>query len=127
MSSFADDNLFGSGPHKIILDGRRVLKKRTGYAGADGVESLHLGFRGRRVRVWGQLRAASRTALDSVVEAIEDAILDGTVGTLVDVDSNPYYNIELDSITLTSPYMENRATGDVEVIVNYIVTGIQLY
>ena len=83
MSTFAGLDILGSGPHRVTIGAWVAQKKRTGYAGADGVESLVFGHRGRPIMISGQLRAATVTALNALIYDIEVDILD-VQGTLVD-------------------------------------------
>jgi len=63
--------------------------------GLDGMLSIDLGRRPRQIRQKGTLRAASRAALRSRVDAIA-AFLDGTTHTLVAADGTPYAELRLD-------------------------------
>ena len=123
MSTFNSVNLFGSGPHQIVVDGALVAKKRTGYAGCDGLESTTMGRRGRPIMIRGQLRAASMAALNALIEAIEDYCDDGGSYTLVDGFSESFGDVELDNIRLTSRIMYTGSTY----IVTYECRAMQLF
>ena len=126
MSTFDGVNIFGSGPHTILVGGEMIAKKRTAFAGVDGVDSIVLGGRGQPVTITGLLKAANRTALDVLITAIEQACKDGPA-TLATTDGWPaqsYTNVELDNIQLVSRIM---FTSQSEVIVKYVVTGLRLY
>ena len=125
MSTFNDVDIFGSGRHTILVGREMIAKKRTAFAGVDGVDSIILGGRGWPVMISGQLRAANRLALEVLISAIEDACKDGSA-SLVTTDGDPvvtYTNVELDNIQLVSRIMFTSS----EVIVKYVVTGLRLY
>ncbi len=123
MSTFDGNDIFGSGNHRIVVGGVAVQKKRTAFAGVDGVDSLVLGERGRPVRITGQLRGASIGALNTVISTIEND-LSGGAATLVDNFSVSYTNVDLDSLRLIGPIQK---TSDGTFIVNYEVSGVKLY
>ena len=125
MSTFDGQDIFGSGTHKIIVDGELVSKKRSAFTGIDGVDSQVMGGRGRPVRITGILRAATVAALYALITAIEVEIKDTGPATLVDNFSVSHTDVELDSIQLTSNIM--YSANEAEYIVTYIVTGRQLY
>ncbi len=122
--TFQGVDIFGTGAYKIILNGEVVSKKRSGFVGVDGVQSLTMGGRGWPLQIMGILKDTTRNNVDALVEDIEEAIRDWGEGTLIGHDGAAYFNIELDSIRLTSPFM---ATADGKVIVRYVITGRKLY
>jgi len=121
MSSYNSQNLFGSGPHKIVQGGELLSKKRTGYAGADGIDSMIMGGRGWPVIIRGRLRAASRAALEVLISAIEDAFRWGPC-TLITDDGVNILNVELDRIDLIGTV----GVGDY-ISIEYIVYGRKLF
>jgi len=121
MSSFGGLDRFGSGPHQIVVDGVQIAKKRTSYCGANGVDSLILGSRGRRVRITGQLKAATRLDVVKLISLIEGDCLIGPCD-LVDTGGITWTNVELDNIQIIGPY-KYTSLG---VFVEYVVTGFQL-
>ena len=123
MSTFDGYNLFGSGAHQIVVDGVLVAKKRTGYAGCNGLESTTMGRRGRPIIIRGQLRATTMAALNVLIEAIEDYCDDGGSYILIDEFSESYADVELDNITLTSRIMY---TGSAY-LVTYECRAMQLF
>ena len=122
MSTYDGANIFGSGPHRIIVGGEVVAKKRTGYTGVDGVDSLIIGGRGYPVRIRGQLKGANRAAVETLIGTIETAMKAGPAA-LVDVDSNSHSNVELDTLRI-SGFMKQTSLG---VFVEYEITGWKLY
>lgn len=122
MSSFNGADLFGSGPHKIIMGGEMIAKKRTDYAGSSGLESLTMGGRGWPITIKGQLKAATRQDLMDLQRNIELACHDSS-RTLIDVDGQNYINVELDSLQITSELYYTP----LGVFYEYIVTGRKLF
>ena len=122
MSTFNGTDYFGSGPHRILVQGERFAKKRTAYAGVNGVESLIMGARGRPVTIQGQLRGGDIAALDVIIGNIEVACSIGPAD-LVNNFGLTYSNVELDSLTLTSHIMLSGSTY----IVHYVCRGMDLY
>lgn len=122
MSSFAGLDLFGSGGHRIIIGGWNVSKKRTGYAGVDGLESLILGGRGRKIVVTGQLGHTTASGLEGLIGAIENQIVLGT-GDFIDNWGATYSNAEIDSINVNRPF-DVVSNGDF--IINHVTTLTQL-
>jgi len=123
MSSYNGYNLFNSGAHTIYVDGLMVAKKRTGYAGCNGLETLTMGSRGRPVIIAGFLRGASRAVVSALILAIEEQIRDVDYATLIDGDSNSYNYVALDSFVQRGPY---KYTADGAVLCQYEVRGRQL-
>ena len=123
MSSFAGVDLFGSGPHQIVVGGLQVSKKRTGFTGTDGVESLTMGHRGRPITIVGLLKAATRSDLNDLIGAIEDDTLNFGLGDLIDADGGTTTDVELDGINLTSSYLY----GSGFVMIRYVVRGRQRF
>jgi len=121
MSSFGGNDRFGSGPHQMVIGGVQVAKKRTGYCGANGVESLILGGRGRRVTITGQLKAATRALVDDLIDLIEGDCVAGAYD-LIDTADITWTNVELDNIRIIGPYKYTASS----VFVEYVVTGLQL-
>jgi hypothetical protein len=123
MSTFDGVDLFGSGPHQIIVGGEIVTKKRSGYAGVSGLASMTMGGRGWPIQITGILSAATRAALNTLIGDIEDAANFWGECTLTDSEGNYYYYVELDGIQITGPVQ--YYTGGC--MVRYIVTGAKLY
>ena len=122
MSTYGGLNLFGSGPHRITVAPLAIAKKRTAYAGINGLESLTMGGRGRPIRVTGHLRAVSVAALNVILTAIEASILAGSA-TLIDNWGVNHINVELDSYFPRGPIQ--RVNGSL-FIQHYEVRGVQL-
>ena len=65
-------------------------------AGLDGVASIDLGHRGRKIRQRGTLRAASRAQMEARIAAIE-SFLDGATHTLRTSDARQYAELRVDT------------------------------
>jgi hypothetical protein len=89
----------------IVFDGQgleielssigRESKEKT-VPGLDGVISVDLGNRGRKIKQRGTLRARSRPDLQDKIDAIE-ACIDGEVHTLVTEKQGELSNLRMDS------------------------------
>lgn len=97
----------------------RDSAERT-VAGLDGMVSIDLGRRSRRLRQRGVLRAAGRTALRRRVEAIM-GLVDGNPHTLVTADGRRYANLRIDAFKL----LDERVTG-AGVVATYEIIYTQL-
>jgi hypothetical protein len=91
--------LFGVGEHTLQVGswGREAIEKR--FAGVDGVVSVDLGRRGRKIRQRGWLTAASKAALQKKCEKIS-AYIDGQAYELVDANGTVYGKVRMDSFGL---------------------------
>jgi len=98
--------------------GRASLERSI--AGLDGVLSIDLGARSRRIRQTGVLRAASRAAMNARIDAIT-AFLDGQTRTLTTADGRTYGNLRVDSF---QPLREHT-TGP-GIVVEYEIAYTQL-
>jgi hypothetical protein len=75
-------------------------------AGLDGMLSIDLGLRGRRIKQTGVLRAASEAALRTKISVIS-AFMDGQTHTLVTADEEQLENLRIDYFEVK----EKRAGG----------------
>lgn len=98
--------------------GRASLERSI--AGLDGVLSIDLGARSRRIRQTGVLRAAGRAALNARIDAIA-AFLDGQTHTLATGDGRVYDNLRMDSFQ----QLRQRAAGP-GIVVEYEIAYTQL-
>jgi hypothetical protein len=97
----------------------RAALERT-IAGLDGVLSIDLGARSRKIRQTGVLRAASRAALNARIDAVT-AFLDGRTHTLTTADGRTYDHLRVDSF---QPLREH--TGGPGPAVEYEIAYTQL-
>jgi hypothetical protein len=93
--------LFNNGDHTLQVEswGREALEKR--FAGVDGVVSVDLGRRGRKLKQRGWLTAASKAALKKKCEKIS-AYINGQAYELVDANDTVYTKVRMDSFQLIS-------------------------
>jgi hypothetical protein len=98
--------------------GRASLERSI--AGLDGVLSIDLGARSRRIRQTGVLRAAGQAALNARIDAIA-AFLDGRTHTLATADGRVYDNLRVDSFQ----QLRERTAGP-GIVVEYEIAYTQL-
>jgi len=97
----------------------RVAVERA-VAGLDGTMSIDLGARSRPVRQSGVLRAASRSAMHTRINAIS-GFIDGRTHTLKTTDKQTYGNLRVDSFN----QIDERPAGP-GIIVEYEIVYTQL-
>jgi len=88
--------------------------------GLDGVLTIDLGRRGRKLKQTGTLRAKSRDRLNDRISAISDYI-DGDTHTLVTEDGREFDNLRADSFKVT-----NERVDGAYIVVDYEITYTQL-
>ena len=109
-------NLFGEGESQIEVGsfGRESIERSA--AGLDGVISIDLGIRGRKIRQKGEIRARSKADLASKVGAIS-AFIDGDTHTLVGSQGERFENIRVDSVSVKNERESGSGVvGDYEVV-----------
>jgi phage tail tube protein FII len=91
--------LFGEAEAEIEVSSfaRESIERST--AGLDGMVSIDLGGRGRKIRQKGKIRARSKTELNSKIEAIS-AFIDGDAHTLVGSRGETFENLRVDSVSV---------------------------
>jgi len=88
--------------------------------GLDGVLSIDLGRRGRKIKQTGTLRAKSRAQLDERISKIA-AFMDGDTHTLVTGSGRDFTNLRMDSFKPCSEHTDG--TG---IVVDYEIVYTQL-
>ncbi|MHC4116003.1 MAG: hypothetical protein ACYSWO_00705 [Planctomycetota bacterium] len=88
--------------------------------GLDGVLSIDLGRRGRKIRQKGTLRAKSRMQMNERVNAIS-ALADGDTHTLVEESGETLDNLRMDSFKT-----DKERTDGVGIVVDYEIVYTQL-
>jgi hypothetical protein len=88
--------------------------------GLDGVLSVDLGGRSRKIRQKGVLRAKSRSQMDERISAIS-AFMDGSTHTLMTSDGKEFENLRMDVFKVS----KERAGGG-GVVIDYEVVYTQL-
>ena len=121
MSTTIDGNdLFDSRQLKIEGGSFKRDSIERAAPGLDGVLTIDLGRRGRKLRHTGTLRAKSRARLNERISAISDYI-DGDTHTLITGDGREFDNLRVDSFEVTN----ERADG-AYIVVDYEITYTQL-
>jgi len=107
MSSYAGDDLFGSGPHQFLFGPWARSTLRRGFAGLDGELVLDLGRRSRQISQTGRLQADSIESLHALIDAI-DAHDDGSANVLIDNHGRSHAGVILERFETTSPLQRGR-------------------
>ena len=95
MSTTIDDHdLFDSRQLKIEVGSFKRDSIERAAPGLDGVLTIDLGRRGRKLRHTGTLRAKSRARLNDRISAISDYIY-GNTHTLVTADGRGFDNLRV--------------------------------
>ncbi len=87
----------------ILADSPSRASLERSVAGLEGVLSIDLGARSRRIRQTGTLRAAGRATLNTRIDAIA-AFLDGQTHTLTTADGRRYPKLRMDSFRQTNEH-----------------------
>ncbi len=91
-----------------------------GVPGLDGLASIDLGRRGRKVRQRGTLRATNQARMDARIAAIE-VLLDGAPHSLLVSDGRRYDDLRMDAFV-----QRDRRVEGAGVVVEYEITYTQL-
>jgi hypothetical protein len=90
------------------------------FAGLDGVLSIDMGGRSRKIKQKGLLQAKSRKQLNGRINAIS-AYMDGSTHTLARGDGDKLYNLRMDSFKVGK-----EGTGGMGIVVDYEIIYTQL-
>lgn len=112
--------LFDERDVQITIGSIERASIERGVAGLDGLASIDLGLRGRKIRQRGTLRAASRSQMDSRIGSIE-GFIDGATHTLQTCDGRKYTDVRVDAFSQLGYQVEG--TG---VVVEYEIVYTQL-
>ena len=99
---FNGQAIFGAGRHALRPGSWRRESTDRGFAGLDGVMSVDLGRRERKLKQRGVLSAGSIAALVELIENVS-AHIDGQCYQLLDQHGVAYSNVRMDSLSLLSP------------------------
>jgi len=89
--------------------------------GLNGVLSVDLGLRGRKIRQTGTLRAKSRTQLDERISKIT-AFMDGDTHTLITGSGREFTNLRMDSFKTSMEHADGTSiTIDYEIVYMQLV------
>jgi hypothetical protein len=116
---------------KVTLDGQALFDEQhleieaasfsrdsveRAVPGLNGVLSIDLGQRGRKIKQTGTLRAKSRSQLDERISAIS-AYMDGDTHTLIAADGRQFSNLRMDSFNIGKEQIDGAGISlDYEII-----------
>ena len=121
MSTTIDgQELFDRQQLKIEVDTFKRDSVERAVPSLDGVLTIDLGSRGRKIKQTGNLRAKSRSQMNDRVNKISN-ILDGDTHTLVTDDGQTYENLRKDSFRVTSERVDGTS-----IVVDYEIIYMQL-
>jgi hypothetical protein len=122
MSATLDgQNLFDEQNLKIEHDsiGRDSIERTV--PGLDGILSVDMGKRSRKIKQTGVLRAKSRTQMDDRIDAISSYI-DGDTHTLVSSNGQEFNNVRMDAFKVTEEKISgNGLCCDYEIVYTQLV------
>ncbi len=107
MSSYAGDDLFGSGPCAFRFGAWLRSMQIRGFAGPCGEAVLDLGLRSRSIIQTGRLQADTFEALQTQLDAIA-ACCDGATHTLVDNHDRSHDQVILGRFEMAAPVRRGR-------------------
>jgi hypothetical protein len=108
--------LFGDGEAEIEVGSFARECVERAVAGLDGVMSIDLGGRGRKIRQKGEIRARSRAELNSKVEEIL-SFVDGDTHTLTTSQGEIFENVRVDSVNVKNERVSGSGVvADYEII-----------
>jgi len=113
---FDNQQFFDQGQHTMEVMSWRRDNVQRGFAGLDGMVSIDLGRRERKLRQYGYLAASGIEALIALGEEIA-AYIDGQVYDLIDQNGRRYEQVRMDSFTASGEVMAgNQARCKYEII-----------
>ncbi len=113
-------NLFDEQQLEIELGSFSRDSMDRAVAGLDGVLSVDMGGRGRRIKQKGVLRAKSRTQMNNRISSIS-VYMDGETHTLITSEGEKFDNLRMDSFKVS----KGRAGGG-SIVVDYEIVYAQL-
>ncbi len=113
-------NLFDEQQLEIEQDSLNRDSIERAVAGLDGMLSIDMGGRARKMRQRGTLRAQSRTQMNTRINVIS-AYMDGKTHTLVSNEGETFDNLRMDSFKVS----RKRADGG-GMVVDYEIVYTQL-
>jgi hypothetical protein len=112
--------VFDEGELKVELSSVRQDSVERAFPGLDGVLSIDLGKRSRKVKQRGVLRAKSQSQMNNRVTAIS-TFIDGNTHKLVISGDREFDNLRVDAFRV----MDERTSGN-GVVVDYEIVYTQL-
>ncbi|MFB0555955.1 MAG: hypothetical protein ACETWQ_21830 [Phycisphaerae bacterium] len=113
-------NLFDEQQLEIEQDSFNRDSIEKAVAGLDGVLSIDIGGRARKIRQKGILRAQSRTQMNTRINVIS-AYMDGNTHTLVSNEGEIFDNLRMDSFKVN-----RKRAGGICMVVDYEIVYTQL-
>ncbi len=113
-------NLFDEHQLEIEQDSLNRDSIERAVAGLDGVLSVDMGGRARKIRQRGTLRAQSRTQMNDRINVIS-AYMDGNTHTLVSNEGEKIDNLRMDSFKVSK-----EQTGGSGIVADYEIVYTQL-
>jgi len=113
-------NLFDEQQLEIEQDSLNRDSIEKAVAGLDGVLSIDMGERARKIRQRGTLRAQSRAQMNTRINAIS-AYMDGNTHTLVSNEGETFDNLRMDSFKVN-----RKLAGGGGMVVDYEIVYTQL-
>ena len=107
MSTLDEQDLFGSGPHRICFGAWQRAFQRREFPGLDGELILDMGVRPREISQEGRLQAATAAALESLVNEIEE-LNDGRLHALVDNYGQVHNYVLVERFEPSTPFLRGR-------------------
>jgi len=107
MSLVDQQDVFGSGPHSIVVSAPARQLDRRSFPGLSGEIVLDMGMRGRRITQTGRLQAATAAELRQIISQIE-SLLDGELHTLIDNCDQEHQGLLIEEIQITTPLRHGR-------------------
>jgi len=113
-------DLFDGQQQEIEASSIKRASIERAMPGLDGVLSIDLGQRERRITQKGVLRAKSKVQMDSRISAIS-AYMDGNTHALTDGNGQRFDNLRMDVFKVS-----NERTSGSGIVVNYEIVYTQL-
>ena len=120
MSVNLDGNRLFDEAATIEVESVRRESVERAAAGLDGVVSIDLGERGRKIRQKGEIRARSKAEMKEKIEAVS-AFIDGNTHTLTDCEGRTFEDVRVDSLSV-----ENERVSGSGVVADYEIIYRQL-
>lgn len=121
MITLDDQNLFDAQHPEIEADSIRRDSLEKTVPGLDGVLSIDLGNRGRKIKQTGAIRAKSKRQMDEKIRAIS-AFMDGGTHTLKLDNGDLLENLRLDSFKTEKSRPDGAAiTAEYEIVYTQLV------
>ena len=113
-------NLFDEQRLEIELGSFNRDSVERAVAGLDGVLSVDVGGRGRKIKQKGSLRANSRAQMNNKINAVS-SYMDGNTHTLITSEGDNFDNLRIDSFKVS----KERASSS-GIVVDYEIVYTQL-